>query len=200
MNRFIRKSLEEGEEIVYNGRLHWSCVAGQVLGAWVLVALGVLAIVYSLNMQGALTVEEQQAAAGSTANYLLIRYLGFVILLSAIGLRLWARLQRTRTEFVITRSRLIQKDGILSIHMTEIPLYKVESVEFNQTLMERMLGTGSVRLTGSGGTEHVLNRICEPMAVRQAIAQCLKDSATKEQPKQELPKQELPAEQTPIQP
>ncbi len=183
MNRFIRKSLEEGEEIVFNGRLHWSCVAGQVLGAWALAALGVLAIVYSLNMQGATAPESQQAVAGSTANYLLVRYVGFAILLCAIGLRLWARLQRTRTEFVVTRTRLIQKDGILSIHMTEIPLFKVESVEFSQTLMERILGTGSVRLTGSGGTNHVLYRICEPMAVRQAITQCLKeDKQTSTQP------------------
>ncbi len=189
MNKFIRKSLEEGEEIVFNGRLHWSCVAGQVLGAWALAAMGILVIVYSLNMQGAIPAEAQQAATGSTANYLLFRYLGLAILLAAVGLRLWARLQRTRTEFVITRSRLIQKDGILSVHMTEIPLFKVESVEFSQTLMERILGTGSVRLTGSGGTEHVLNRICEPMAVRQAIAQCLKDSQTP-----------TPTEQTPIQP
>ena len=47
MANYIQKSLEEGEQIIYNGRLHWSsifrylfCAAMLVLAAVIVIMLG----------------------------------------------------------------------------------------------------------------------------------------------------------------
>lgn len=81
---------------------------------------------------------------------------------------------RSRTEFAITNTRFIQKDGILNIKMTEIPLFKVETVNFYQTLWERMFGTGSIELVGSGGTNHKVDYIQDPFRVRNIVTTYMK--------------------------
>ncbi len=173
MNKFIRKSLEPGEEIVHNGRLHWSYVAGKVIGAWVLMVGGLLLVIYALNKGGDIPAGEQDGGAAKLCAF--VRWMGVALIVLGIVLRLCARVLRTRTEFVVTRTRLIQKDGIVTVSMTEIPLYKVESVEMRQGLLDRIWNAGTLVLTGSGGTPHVIKHVYDPMAVRQAIVRNLRD-------------------------
>lgn len=181
MNRFIRKSLDAGEEIVFNGRLHWTSVAGMVLLGWILIIVGVVAMVqgWSATPETATAVAPADAAAQpASSSFGVLFYLGLVLALVGLCVRMWAWLSRTRTEFAVTHRRLIQKDGILNVKLTEIPLHKVESVELTQTLFDRILGTGSVRLVGSGGTMHTLERICDPMGLRQAVAHHISEAPT----------------------
>jgi uncharacterized membrane protein YdbT with pleckstrin-like domain len=91
------------------------------------------------------------------------------ILFVALVIYIIGRIIRTRTEFVVTNSRFIQKDGIFNIKMTEIPLFKIETVNFEQTFWQRILGTGSVELVGSGGTFHRVHYIKKPQLVRKTI-------------------------------
>ncbi len=197
MNKFIRKSLEPGEEIVHNGRLHWSYVAWHVIGAWALMIVGVLIIIFALN-QGGSTAVDQQDSDGSASFYTFVKWLGILVILCGVFLRLWARILRTRTEFVVTKTRLIQKDGILSVSMTEIPLYKVESVEMRQGILDRIWNAGTIVLTGSGGTPHEIKHVYQPMEVRQAIVRNLKSDLQPPQPKpQPAPAQPAPASAQP---
>ncbi len=83
---------------------------------------------------------------------------------------------RSKTEFAITNTRFIQKDGILNIKMTEIPLFKVETVNFYQTLWDRILGTGAIELVGSGGTSHRVDYVQKPFEVRNLITTLMKNT------------------------
>jgi uncharacterized membrane protein YdbT with pleckstrin-like domain len=85
---------------------------------------------------------------------------------------------RSRTEFAITNHRFVQKDGIFDIKMTEIPLFKIETVNFYQTFMERILGTGSIELVGSGGTTHRVDFVQNPHQVRNYVATQMKRQGT----------------------
>ena len=53
MGNFIKKSLEEGEEIKYNGRLHWSSIWKYIFCSWlmVIVGLGTSAVCYYYKTQ-----------------------------------------------------------------------------------------------------------------------------------------------------
>ena len=57
----------------------------------------------------------------------------------------------------------------MNIKMTEIPLFKIETVNFYQSFWQRVLGTGSIELVGSGGTFHRVNYIEKPLIVRKMI-------------------------------
>lgn len=135
MANYIYNSLEEGEHIILNGRLHWTSIASYLISTWVLVILALAFMAW--------------AFIGEQPNLL---WVGGVALVVAFVIYIIGRVVRTRSEFAITEGRFIQKDGILNIQMTEIPLFKVETVNFYQTLWQRMLGTGCIELVGSGGT------------------------------------------------
>ncbi|MEY4175302.1 MAG: hypothetical protein RI900_2467 [Actinomycetota bacterium] len=56
------------------------------------------------------------------------------------------------TNFVITSQRLIFRQGIIAKHGIEIPLERVNNVNFSQGILERMLGAGDL-LIESGGED-----------------------------------------------
>lgn len=152
MAKYITNSLEEGEKIVFSGRLHWTAIAGYLVSTWLLAIAAIAVMVWTWM-----------------ADRTDLLWLGGVMLLVAFGIYVVGCIVRTRSEFAVTTSRFIQKDGILNISMTEIPLFKVETVNFHQTLFQRMLGTGCIELVGSGGTSHRVHAVEHPMEVRKTI-------------------------------
>lgn len=164
MNKFIRKSLEPGEAIVYNGRLHWSYIFGYYFWTFFLFLLAV----------GACYLGYRDA---SHAYY----YTALALVVLALFVYIIGRVVRTRSEFVVTATRFIQKDGIFNISMTEIPLFKVETVNYHQSLWQRMIGTGCIELVGSGGTSHQIHCIENPMDVRKTIVSAINKQGNKEE-------------------
>jgi len=164
MANYIINSLEEGESIVLNGRLHWSYIFGYLFFSIILILLGIGFIV-----------------AGAVMVNPVFYIVGAVALIVAIVVYFIGRLIRTRTEFAITTDRFIQKEGILNVKMTEIPLFKVETVNFYQTFFQRMLGTGCIELVGSGGTSHQIHCIEHPMEVRKTIVSAINKQDKKAQ-------------------
>lgn len=152
MANYIHNSLEEGESIVLNGRLHWTSIASYLVTAWVLAIVAVVMVIWGL-----------------VADKSVLLWVGGVALVVALVTYLVGRIVRTRSEFAVTNNRFIQKDGILNIQMTEIPLFKIETVNFYQTFWQRMLNTGCIELVGSGGTSHKIHAIEHPMEVRKTI-------------------------------
>lgn len=153
MAKYINKSLEKGEEIILNGRLHWVYIAKFVVSTMLLIILGAAALVWKF------TSKDKD----------IMLYVGLGLLVIALILYFIGRVLRTRSEFAVTNSRFIQKDGIFNVKMTEIPLYKIETVNFYQTFWQRVLQTGSIELVGSGGTSHRVDCIQKPMLVRKTI-------------------------------
>ncbi|MBO4642696.1 MAG: PH domain-containing protein [Bacteroidaceae bacterium] len=164
MANYITNSLEEGESIVLNGRLHWVSICEYIFFAIFLFLVGIGIIV-----AGFLTSKPVLYIGGGVA---------FVV---ALIIYLIGRLIRTRTEFAVTTDRFIQKEGILNVKMTEIPLYKVETVNFYQSFWQRMLRTGCIELVGSGGTSHQIHRIEHPMEVRKTIVSAINKQGEKNQ-------------------
>jgi uncharacterized membrane protein YdbT with pleckstrin-like domain len=54
------------------------------------------------------------------------------------------------TRYVLTTERLITRSGLLAKSGVEIPLERITNVNFNQTMMERMLGAGDLLIESAG--------------------------------------------------
>lgn len=162
MAHYIINSLEEGEKIVLQGRLHWISIYQYLLFGFILilVAGGLMVSGYFFHRSELFLI-----AMGTL----------FSIIIYIVG-----RVIRTRSEFAVTTSRFIQKDGILNIKMTEIPLFKIETVNFYQSLWQRMVGTGSIELVGSGGTFHRVDYIEKSLLVRKTIVSEINKSPNRE--------------------
>jgi len=75
------------------------------------------------------------------------------------------------SEFAVTSRRVLLKQGFLRVHTVELLNAKVETVGVDQTLGGRLLGYGTLRVTGTGGTNEVFQRVARPEAFRDAVAQ-----------------------------
>lgn len=161
MANYIKESLEEGEQIIYSGRLHWSAIFSYLFCS-ILLILGGIALI----ALGFTKFPEQKD---------FLMYTGIALIVLALIVWVIGCIVRKRTEFAVTDTRFVQKDGIFSIKMTEIPMARIETVNFYQSFWQRIIGTGCVELVGSGGTSHQVHCIKEPMKVRKIICASIKN-------------------------
>ena len=74
------------------------------------------------------------------------------------------------TRFAITDQRVAYQSGIFRRRGVSIPLNRINNVNFNQTLIARMLNNGVVTIESAGQTgDSVFENIPDPEQVRTAI-------------------------------
>ena len=95
--------------------------------------------------------------------------LGFV----SFGLTwLFAIYEFLRLKFLeqgVTSKRVILKRGIISRKTEEMKLTSIETVEINQGIFGRILGFGTVKITGRGISDFMYKGIDDPMSVKRQI-------------------------------
>ncbi|HET9075517.1 MAG TPA: PH domain-containing protein [Acidimicrobiales bacterium] len=120
----LRRRLTAGEEVVLDVRPHWSTLAAPVVLLAAVIAGAVTALV-----DGVPTWVDWPV----------------LVVLSLAALWLLARyLTWSNTRLVLTTWRVIERRGVLARTTREIPLAAVSEVGVRRSLMERMIGTGSL--------------------------------------------------------
>lgn len=69
----------------------------------------------------------------------------------------------------VTNKRVILKKGIISRRSEEMKLTSIETVEIEQGVIGRMLGYGTVKITGRGTSDLMFKRIDDPIQVKRQI-------------------------------
>ena len=64
---------------------------------------------------------------------------------------------------------MVLKKGIVSRKTEEMKLKSIETVEIDQGVLGRVLGFGTVKLTGKGVSDFLLKGIADPLAVKRTI-------------------------------
>jgi len=144
---YLDDHLLDGERIVYRARLHWTIFLKAILVVLLGVALG---IVLYVN-------EPAYWWAGAA--------------LAGIGLLLAIPplIRYTSTEFAVTNKRLLSKVGFVERESDETLLSKIEAVAVDQSILGRLLGFGTLTITGTGGTDEAFPRIARPLEFRRQI-------------------------------
>lgn len=121
--------LVEGEQVVVHRHPHWRML--------VVPVLVLLLVVGSTSFLAALV---------SAQSWAVWAWLG----LAAAGLALIGRftvfpvVRWRTTHFVVTDRRVLVREGVLTRHGMDIPLRRISSVQFRNSLLERMLGSGTL--------------------------------------------------------
>lgn len=144
---YLDDHLLDGESIVYRARLHWTIFWASILVVLLGAALTVVLRIYE--------PEYWYLGAG----------LAGIGLLLAIG----PLIRYVGTEFAVTNKRVLSKTGFIQRESDETLLSKVEAIAVDQTILGRLLGYGTLRITGSGGTEDAFPRIAHPLEFRRQI-------------------------------
>jgi uncharacterized membrane protein YdbT with pleckstrin-like domain len=148
---FSRKLLNEDEDIALDLHPHWEYFIKSGAALVLAVAFGVFV----------LTRGNPPAAIEAIA--------GVLVLVALI----WFGLTYARwstTNFVVTTDRLIYRHGVLAKHGVEIPLERVNTVFFSQSILERMVGSGDLVIESAGelGRQNFSN-VRKPSAVQNEI-------------------------------
>ncbi len=125
--------LARDEQVVLHRHPHWKRLVGPVLILLVMTALASFGAAYvnSLDWDGNAT----------TVVSLVILAIWVVI----VGwLSLWPFLTWWSTHFVITDRRVMFRHGLLTRAGIDIPLARINSVEFRHGIIDRMLRTGTL--------------------------------------------------------
>ncbi len=142
--------LNESEEIVLDLRPHWAKLFFPVV--WVVVAIAATA---ASSILGALPV---------------VTFVLLAILAVAVALLLARYVRWTTTNFVVTNERLIHREGIIAKRGIEIPLDRVQTIRFSQTVFERMIGAGDLLIESAGETgQNTFSDIRKPSVVQNVI-------------------------------
>lgn len=157
---FPRRLLNDHETMVLDLHPHWWFYGSRLL--WMLVG----------TLAGFVV---QSSAPGSLRTVLGYFMLGLVIVL---GARLVTALVRWRTTyFVVTSQRLIYRQGILARGGVEIPLDRVNNVNFSQTILERLLGVGDLMVESGGADgQQSFSDVAQPEKVQNLIHSTIRSS------------------------
>ena len=151
---FPKNLLTDDEELVLDLRPHWWYVAPA--GAYLAVALIIGLYVW--------------LGGGDNTAW---KALGFVVgiaILVAVANFVQRYARWTTTNFVVTNERLIARRGVIAKRGIEIPLDRINTVFFNQSFFERIIGAGDlgVESAGEGGRE-TFSDIRKPNLVQHEI-------------------------------
>ena len=91
----------------------------------------------------------------------------WIIFLNPFRLIIGALIAKLTSEFVITNKRVIIKVGLISRRTIEMNHNKIESVGVDQGILGRILGYGTIKVVGSGGTKEIFPSISKPLEFRK---------------------------------
>lgn len=149
--------LNDTESIALDLRPHWWFFIRQVLALIATIALGIVVLV--LDAPGIVSI-----IAG-------------VLIVAALiwfGIRyvVWVT-----TNFVVTTDRLIYRSGVTTREGIEIPLERVNTVFFRQSLWERMIGSGDLTIESASETgQQSFSNIRKPLKVQNEIYRQMEDN------------------------
>jgi uncharacterized membrane protein YdbT with pleckstrin-like domain len=134
---YPQRNLNPDENIALDMHPHWWYFAEP---AFTVAGVVILAVIVKTRFDSGNTLD---------------KFLGLAAIAALVVSALWLvtrYLKWISTHFVITSQRLIFRQGIIAKQGIEIPLERVNNVNFSQGILERLLGAGDL-LIESGGED-----------------------------------------------
>src|SRR4051794_15194184 len=130
-----------GEQVMFQGHPSWR----SILGFYIKGLVVVLVIAFLVGLV-------TNIANGDTDT-------GLVVLVAIVGVAivvLAGLIKRITTHYTITNRRLHIQRGIIARDIQETRLERVQNVNYNQSLLERVLQVGDVDFDTAAGRHHQL--------------------------------------------
>lgn len=147
---YPKKLLNDYEELAVDLHPHWWYFAEAVAALVGSIVLGIIVLA---------------ATDSNVLNWLVLA----LIVISALWLLL-RYLRWATTNFVITSDRVIFRHGVIAKSGIEIPLERVNSVHFNQSIFERFIGAGDLLIeSGAEGGQQRFTDVKNPDKIQNLI-------------------------------
>lgn len=160
MPPYPRKLINEGEQVVLDLKPHWWFFVRDAIATTIVLALLLLLLSWDNTFTRGLFI------------------LGLIVW---AGLVVLDYLRWTYTHFVVTDRRVISRSGIISKRGTEIPLDRINNIDFHQRLIDRIVGAGDLDIESAGkdGQSH-FDFVRHPDMVQQEIYRQMEANAMRQ--------------------
>ncbi len=138
---YVEKNLLPNEQVTYRASLHW-----------------IIYLVPAIVILAAIAV----ALVGGGTAAIVVGVIGLFLMLPP-----WIR--SSSSEFAITNKRVLIKVGLIRRHSLELLLQKIEGIGVDQGIIGRILGYGTITVSGVGGTKEAFQRISNPLEFRRQV-------------------------------
>jgi uncharacterized membrane protein YdbT with pleckstrin-like domain len=142
--------------VLYHGHPAWrSMVAFQLRGLLAMVVAGVIAGLATAVASGHVQV-----------GWVIVAVVAVFVVVALAGL-----VRRKATTYTISDQRLTIQIGLLSRELHETQLARVQNVSTRQSLLERMLGVGTVDFDTAGGAgfDFAFRGVADPRAIVHTV-------------------------------
>jgi uncharacterized membrane protein YdbT with pleckstrin-like domain len=160
---YPKKLLNEGEEVALDLRPHWWFFSRHILTGVPLFVVLVLLL----------------AETHGTVRHWLFALWGIAAVVWAVWLGL-KYLEWNFTHFVVTDDRVIYRTGVLAKRGVEIPMERINNINFHQGIFERFIGAGDLDIESAGrdGQSH-FDDVWHPDGVQQELYRQMEANAKK---------------------
>jgi uncharacterized membrane protein YdbT with pleckstrin-like domain len=161
---YPRNLVNPGEQVVLDLRPHWWYFSKHILTGVPLFVLLVLARRIGDGVLRDVVSIPLAALAVVWVVWLLLKYV-----------------QWTRTYFVVSDQRVIYRTGVITRRGVEIPLERINNLNFHQRILERLIGAGDLEVQSAGeeGTT-LFENVRHPDGVQQEIYRQMESDATRD--------------------
>jgi uncharacterized membrane protein YdbT with pleckstrin-like domain len=148
----VAPKLQAGEQVLYEGHPSWRAILDFYIKGIIATALLCLLVAVATNLFG------DETDSGLVA---IIALVGVAVTILA------GFIKRVATSYTITNRRLHIKRGIVSRTIQETRLERVQNVNYNQSILQRMLQVGDVDFDTAAGDDYnfVFFGVAEPADV-----------------------------------
>jgi uncharacterized membrane protein YdbT with pleckstrin-like domain len=148
----VAPKLHPGEQVLYEGHPSWRSILGFYIK-------GILATAIVALVVGLVTTLGEGGADGGLVTIVALVGVALTILVGFI--------KRVATSYTITNRRLHIKRGIVSRTIQETRLERVQNVNYNQSVLQRILQVGDVDFDTAAGDDYnfVFAGVAEPAHV-----------------------------------
>ncbi|MFN7148721.1 MAG: PH domain-containing protein, partial [Microthrixaceae bacterium] len=173
---FDSSNLHRDEKVVLDLHPHWIMLVKGVVILVITVAIGIWVLTWDLDGAAEQIVK---AAAGlaiiASLLYMLQRWIAWI-----------------STNFVVTTDRCIYREGIVSKRGVEIPLERINTVFFNQSVVDRMIGAGTLTIESAGENGvQTFEDVRDPIGVQQVLYQEMEDNENRKFDRVRAPAQQM---------
>ncbi len=77
------------------------------------------------------------------------------------------------SSITLKKNQVILRTGVIVRQTVDMPLSKIETIDIRQSIMGSILRYGSLVITGTGGTRHMVNYLQSPLTCRRHIEQLM---------------------------
>jgi uncharacterized membrane protein YdbT with pleckstrin-like domain len=161
---YPKNLINDNENVALDLRPHWWYFSKHILTGIPLL----IVVIITFRIED----DTLQSVAGATVGIIAVAW-AIWLLLKFIS---W-----TRTYFVVTDQRVMYRTGVLSRHGVEVPLERINNLNFHQRMFERMIGAGDLEIQSAGeqGTTLFAN-VRHPDGVQQEIYRQMEGDATRD--------------------